>query len=72
MKVARMSGNYVAEIIPEYALPVERWYGAEFATLCREVPDSVTAGQFYDPATGLYLNDEPRADVEEEAEVDNA
>ncbi len=41
MKVVRLSGNVVAEIIPDYALPVEKWYGKEFAALCVEAPDEV-------------------------------
>lgn len=41
MKVVRLSGNIVAEIIPDYALPVEKWYGKEFAALCVEAPDDV-------------------------------
>ena len=41
MKTVRLSGNIVTEIIPDYALPVEKWYGKEFAALCVEAPDEV-------------------------------
>ncbi len=33
--------NVVVEIIPSYALPVEKWYGKEFASQCVEAPDEV-------------------------------
>lgn len=41
MKTVRLSNNVVAEIIPDYALPVEYWYGEEFAADCVEAPDEV-------------------------------
>ena len=44
MKVARIVNNIVREIIPEYGLPVEQWYGEEFAKLCEEVPDEAQCG----------------------------
>ena len=54
MKVARIENNIVIEIIPEYALPVEKWYGAQFAALCKEVPDNVEPNYVYDPKTDSY------------------
>ena len=54
MKVVRLEDNIVREIIPEYALPVETWYGAEFAKLCVEAPDDVDEGYVYDPETGGF------------------
>ena len=54
MKVVRMQGNVVAEIIPEYALPVDEWYGEHFASKCREVSDDVQEGYVYDPVTGTF------------------
>ena len=39
MKLVRLDNGVVAEIIPQYATPVEQWYGAAFAALCAEAPD---------------------------------
>ena len=39
MKIVRLDNGTVAEIIPQYATPVEKWYGAAFAALCAEAPD---------------------------------
>ena len=41
MKIVRLDGNTVREVIPEYALPVEKFYGAAFAAQCVEAPDYV-------------------------------
>lgn len=41
MKTVRLSDNVVVEVIPDYALPVEKWYGKEFAAQCVEAPDEV-------------------------------
>lgn len=54
MKIARIENNVIIEIIPEYALPVEKWYGAKFAALCKEVPDNVEPNYVYDPETDSY------------------
>ena len=54
MKVVRLEDNIVREIIPEYALPVEKWYGERFAALCVEAPDDVDEGYVYDPETGTF------------------
>lgn len=54
MKVARIENNVVVEIIPTYALPVEKWYGTQFAALCKEVPDDVEPNYVYDPETDSY------------------
>ena len=60
MKIVRLKNNIVVEIIPEYALPVEKWYGEEFASECLEGPDEVQtgwkyiSGSFYD----YYLTQE--------------
>ena len=48
MKTVRLRDNIVVEIIPEYALPVEKWYGLEFAAQCIEAPDDVEQGWVYD------------------------
>ena len=44
MKIVRLDNGTVAEIIPQYATPVEKWYGAAFAAVCAEAPDEVEAG----------------------------
>lgn len=54
MKVVRLEDNIVREIIPEYALPVEKWYGEAFASLCIEAPDEVDEYYVYDPETGTF------------------
>lgn len=58
MKIVRLDGNTVREVIPEYALPVEKFYGAAFAAQCVEAPDYVDQrwvrnkdGSWTDPAT---------------------
>lgn len=54
MKTVRLDNNIVAEIIPEYALPVEKWYGGEFAAQCVEAPNEVDQRWVYDPETGEF------------------
>lgn len=58
MKTVRLENNVVREVIPDYALPVEKFYGAEFAAQCVEAPDEVDQhwilnedGTWTDPAT---------------------
>jgi hypothetical protein len=59
MKTVRLENNTVVEIIPNYALPVEKWYGAEFSALCMEAPDEVEQNWAYDPDTETWA--EPKA-----------
>lgn len=54
MKIVRLESNIVREIIPDYALPVEKWYGADFAAQCVEAPDEVEQGWVYDPETNTF------------------
>ena len=54
MKIVRIENNSVREIIPSYALPVEKWYGPEFAAQCKEAPDDVEQNWMYDPETGEF------------------
>lgn len=54
MKNVRLKNNIVQEIIPEYALPVEKWYGADFAAQCVEAPDYVEQHWLYNPGTGEF------------------
>lgn len=49
--------NTVREIIPEYALPPEKWYSEAFARRCVEVQDNVEQGWFYNPETGQATPD---------------
>lgn len=55
MKIVYVKENVVQEIIPEYALPVDKWYSAEFADKCVEAPDDVEQRWVYDPETGIFL-----------------
>ena len=57
MKTVRLANNVVREVIPDYALPVEKFYGADFAAQCVEAPDEVdqhwilnTDGSWTDPS----------------------
>ena len=62
MKTVRLKDNIVVEIIPEYALPVEKWYGKAFAEHCMEAPDEVNQNWLYNPETGVF--NEPVAETE--------
>lgn len=59
MKTVRLDKNVVVEIIPEYALPVETWYGEKFAAQCMEAPDEVEQGWVYDPESGTFSEPVP-------------
>lgn len=68
MKTVRLENNIVREIIPEYALPVEKWYGAKFAAQCMEAPDEVEQRWTYAPETDTWSEpaaDEPTTETEE-------
>lgn len=65
MKTVRIKNGIVAEIIPEYALPVADWYGSSFAAHCVEAPDEVGQRWAYDPETGTFA---PPAEKEEPEE----
>lgn len=70
MKTVRLKDNMVREVIPNYALPVEKWYGAAFAAECMEAPDEVDQHWTYDPETGTFSApvepdpDQPEAEQE--------
>lgn len=64
MKTVRLENGVVAEIIPEYALPVKTWYGAEFAAKCVEVPEDVAQGWEYNAETKTFSDPSVRS-VEE-------
>lgn len=51
MKTVRLVGNTVYEIIPQDSIPVEKWYGKDFAKMCMEAPDEVEQGWKYDDGT---------------------
>lgn len=55
MKIVRLSSyNTVMETIPDYALPVEDWYGKAFAEQCREAPDEVMDNWVFDPEKNTF------------------
>ena len=54
MKIVRLAANVVVEIIPDYALPVEKWYGEDFAKQCMTCGDEVEYGWIYDPETDSF------------------
>ena len=54
MKKVQIQSNVVKEVIPDYALPVERWYGPAFAEQCVDAPEEVEQGWVYDPYTGNF------------------
>lgn len=59
MKYVRLENNNVVEIIPDYARPVEKWYGADFAAQCVETPDEVQQGWVLNEQTGTFSPNEP-------------
>ena len=54
MKIVHVTNGTVVEIIPDYALPPEKWYGAAFAADCHEAPDEVEQGWRYDESTDTF------------------
>ena len=60
MKVVRLKDNMVAEIIPDYALPPEKWYGPDFAAQCVEAPDEVEQRWVYNPETQTFSSPPPK------------
>lgn len=64
MKVCRLENNVVVEIIPAYALPVEKWYGPAFAASCVEAPDDVAQHWTYNPETGTWAEPQPEPNPE--------
>lgn len=66
--------NTVREIIPEYALPPEKWYSEAFARRCVEVQDDVEQGWRYNPETGQATPDtrppEPKPPTVEDITLD--
>lgn len=62
-KVKLTQENIVWEIIPDYALPIEEWYGAAFAAECVEAPDEVEQGWVYDAESGTFSPPLPTPDL---------
>ena len=54
MKTVRLDKNIVVEVIPDYGLPVEEWYGEDFAKQCKEAPDEVDQYWVYDHESGTF------------------
>lgn len=67
-KWVRIKNGIVAEIIPEYALPVADWYGEAFAASCVEAPDEVGQRWTYDPEMGTFAAPAPKEEPEEPEE----
>ena len=65
MRCVRIRNGVVAEIIPDYAMPVVEWYGEMFAAQCVEAPDEV--GQRWRFDSGVFL---PPAEPEPTHEED--
>lgn len=59
MKIVHLIENVVSEIIPTYALPVEKWYGVEFAAQCVEAPDNVQPNWTFDAESRTFLEPKP-------------
>lgn len=59
MKTVRIEDGIVVEVIPEYALPVDKWYGAAFAAQCMEAPDEVEQHWTYNAETGEWSEPAP-------------
>ena len=53
MNTVYVDGGVVQEVVPDYALPVEQWYGDEYARKCVEAPDDVVEGWRYHE--GIFL-----------------
>lgn len=70
MKVVRIVGGIVQEIIPEYALPVEKWYGASFAAQCVEAPDEAEQYWVYDAESRTFSKPEPVEELTDNATLE--
>lgn len=71
MKTVRLLYNRVAEIIPEKAKPVSKWYNEAFASQCVDAPDNVSFRWIYDPNTKTFSPPKEEND-EEEVSVDGS
>lgn len=58
MKTVHLRDSIVSEIIPEYAKPVKKWYGEEFASECIEAPDEVYQNWVYNAETNKWSEPE--------------
>ena len=55
MKTVYLNNNVVTEVIPEYGLPVEKWYGVSFASHCITTDnDNVKQHWIYSPETNQF------------------
>ena len=62
--VVRVVNNIVVEIVPDYALPVEKFYSAEFCSQCVDAPDDVEQRWIYNPDSGSFSAPEPEPEPE--------
>lgn len=60
MKTVHLKDGRVTEVIPEYATPVETWYGKKFAAECIEAPDEVQPNWKY--LDGKFHEDEGQSE----------
>ena len=54
MKWVYLVNNAVHEVIPDYAIPPDEWYGTEFASHCVEALDEVEQGWVYIKSTNMF------------------
>lgn len=59
--MVRIKDGVVREIIPDYAQPVEKWYGPDFALQCVEAPAEVRPGWLYDG--NVFTEPQPRQEA---------
>ena len=63
MKIVRVEGNVVVEIIPKEATPVSKWYNQSFAKQCVEAPDEVQNNWYYDPSNNTFRDSFNEGDI---------
>lgn len=54
MKTVRINNNIIVETIPDYCLPLEKWYPRSFCEQCIEVDDYVEENMVYNEETNKY------------------
>ena len=70
MVTVHLQDNRVTEVIPEYALPVEKWYGEKYAKECIEAPDEVGPNWVYNPVTESFSAPDESGEVEEKVTLE--
>lgn len=54
MKIVKLDGNIVREIVPEYAMPIDDYYPNDFVASCVEAPDYVYEGWVYNESDNTF------------------